>query len=156
MMKIVSEKISLFFRRTFRFFSLLTLSFAVIGLLIKNNEYSKYIAADILISFFIFSALLAISFAISDLVKQNSILKGFIRFILSFASLSVVFFFGGAFNNYVVSNGVQNKGFSILAISFAFVIIYVLCSVISMIFGSISKRVSNSKAEYDNMFDNIK
>lgn len=154
MVKKIFDNVSLFFRRTFSCFSLLTLAFAVVGMLIKTNEYSKFIASDLIVSFFVFSSMLALSFAISDLFKNSAVLKGFIRFILTFISLCVVFFAGGAFSNYVAVNGVQNKSFSILAISFVFVIIYVVCSLVTILAGFIKRKISEGDKEYISIFDN--
>ena len=146
--------ISKFLRRTFCSFTLVTVAMALVGKLINKSEFSNYISVDHVISFLLFSLLFALSFGISDLIKNNSILRRFSQFILTYASVAVVFFAGGAFGNYVEANAVQNKGFAILAISFVFVIIYVVCGVVSLVASSLRKKFDYNKQEYEEMFVN--
>lgn len=146
--------ISKFFKRTFCCFSLLTLVMAVVGTVIKTNEYSKYIAADRILGFFLFSLLFALSFAIADIVKENSIIRRALQFVLTSISMAAVFLFGPAFGSYVDVNNVQNKGFSILAICFMYVIIYVVFGVISLAFGALRKKLTGCDKEYNSIFEN--
>ena len=146
--------ISTFFRRTFCCFSLQTLVMAVVGTVVTTNEYAKYIAADRIIGFFVFSLLFAVSFLVADFIKDSAIIRRTLQFVLTSVSMAVVFFFGPAFSSYVDANNVQNKGFSILAICFMYVIIYVVCGVVSIVLGSLKKRLTSNDKNYESMFEN--
>jgi hypothetical protein len=63
-----------------------------------------------------------------------------------------VFFAGESFDNYVTQNAVQNKGFSVLAISFVFVIIYVVCSLVALVLSSLRTKLVNRNKDYKDMF----
>jgi len=154
MMNKVLSAVSAFFRRAFCCFSLLTLVMALVGTLIKSNEYSKYISVDRILSFFVFSLLFALSFAVADLIKESSIIRRTLQFVLTSISMAVVFLFGPAFSSYVDVNNVQNKGFSILAICFVYVIIYVVCGVVSLVIGALRKKLTSGDKEYNSMFEN--
>lgn len=146
--------ISTFFRRAFCCFSLVTLTMAVVGTLVTANEYAKYIASDRILGFFVFSLLFALSFLIADFVKENAIVRRMLQFVLTSISMALVFIFGGAFGSYVDANNVQNKAFSVLAICFMYVVIYVLCSLLVLVVSVIKKKLTDTEKEYDNMFDN--
>lgn len=146
--------VSNFFRRTFCCFTLITAAMALIGRVVNKSDFSNYISVDLIVSFLLFSLLFALSFGISDLIKNNGVLKRFLQFILTYASVAVVFFAGGALGRYIEANGVQNKGFSILAISFVFVIIYVVCGLIALVASSVRKKIAGDKEEYSEMFAN--
>ncbi len=152
MMNKVMEFMSVFFKRAFCCFSLITVVMAIVGKLTNTSEFSNYISVNLIISFFLFALLFALSFGIADFVKNNGILRRFIQFVLTFAGVVIVFFVGGAFENYVSTNNVQNKGFSILAISFMFVVIYFVCGLISLVFGFIKSKLSRGNKDYKEMF----
>lgn len=148
----VLAKASTFFRRTFCCFSLITILIALIGTFNNTDELYKFVSVKQIFSFFVFSILFAFSFAICDCIKNNAIIRRAVQFVLSYASLSAVIFGGGSFKSYVDKNAVQNTPFSVLSISFAFVIIYVVCALIVLLAKSVSRRVQNGEKEYDNMF----
>ncbi len=146
--------ISTFFRRAFCCFSLVTLTMAVVGTLVTTNEYVKYIASDRILSFFAFSLLFALSFLFADFVKENVIIRRTLQFVLTSISMFLVFIFGGAFGSYVDANNVQNKGFSVLAICFMYVIVYVLCSLFTLVLCALKKKLTCKEKDYDSMFEN--
>lgn len=154
MLNKVLKLLSTFFRRTFCCFSLIALILSITGRIVNQDELSNYISVDLLISLFLFSLTFALAFAIADFVKENGIIRRALQFVLTYAGLVLVFFMGGTFENYVSVNAVQNKGFSILAISFSFVLIYVVCGVISLLLGYIKKKAENGEKSYDSMFEN--
>ena len=149
----VFNVISKFFTRAFACNSLIVVAMSLFGYMTNTDEYSKYLSVKEILTFFVFSLLFALSFAIADLFKNNVILKRCAQFVLTYLSLAVVFFFGGSFSSYVEANNVQNKGFSILAISFMFVIIYTVCGVIALLFGFIKNKISDSKKQYESIFE---
>ena len=149
----IFEVISSFFRRTFCCFSLVTIAMAAVGKLVSENEFSNYISVNLILSFLTFSLLFALSFLIADFVK-NTVVRRFLQFVLTYASVAVAFFAGGAFENYVLTNAVQNKGFSILAISFVFVIIYVVCGIVTLVVSLVKSKLLNNNKEYKEMFEN--
>ena len=146
--------INKFFARTFSCFSLITVAMSLVGLILNTDDMAKYLAVNQILTFFYFSLLFALSFGICDLIKNSSVLRRTFQFVLTYASLVLVFFLGGTFGNYVSENAVQNKGFSILAISFMFVIIYVVCGIIAMALGMISKKANATEEEYKSIFEN--
>lgn len=146
--------ISNFFRRTFCAFSLITLSIALVGTFNNTDELYKFVSVKQLFSFFFFSLLFALSFAICDFVKSNAIIRRALQFVLSYASLCAVIFGGGTFKSYVDKNAVQNTPFSVLSISFAFVIIYVICACVVLVAKNVNRKLQNNDKEYDNMFKN--
>lgn len=150
----VYNVISIFIKRVFCCFSLLTLFMAVVGTLITTDEFSKYIATDRIQSFFLFSLMFAVSFFIADFVKENAVIRRTLQFVLTGVSMAVVFIFGSAFDSYIDINNVQNKGFSILAICFMYVIIYVICAIIAVALNAVKKKITGSEKNYDNMFEN--
>lgn len=153
MISVILEKISVFFKRAFCCFSLVTVAMALVGMAEnKQDDISYYISVDLIISFFLFSLLLALSFCISDLIKNNNVLRRAAQFVLTYLSAVVVLF--GAFGDYVKANNVQNPGYSMLMLSFCFVIIYALCGVVALIFGVIKSKIANENKEYKEMFDN--
>ena len=144
---------SLFLKRTFACFSLLTVAFALVGKIVGGNELLNYLSVDFILSFFAFSLLFAFSFFVADFVKNN-ILRRFLQFVFTYIDVAVVFFAGGALENYVLSNAVQNKAFSVLAISFIFVIIYVVLGLLSLVSALIKSKLCNNNKEYSEMFEN--
>lgn len=151
MMKKTFAALSVFFKRSFACFSLIALAFAIVGKIISGNELLKYISVDFVLSFFAFSVLFALSFFLADFIK-NAILRRFLKFVLTYSSFSLVFFAGGAFENYVLSNAIQNKAFSVLAISFIFVIIYVIIGLVALACSAVKVKLDDSNKEYDKMF----
>lgn len=156
MLKKTITIISKFLTRTFSCFSLITLSMALIGSMMNTDELYKYLAVKQIITFFVFSLLFALSFLIADFIRNNVVIKRCMQFVLTYISLVAVFFFGGSFSNYIESNSVQNKGFSILSISFMFVMIYVFCAVIVLICLFIKNRIVNSNKEYKSILEENK
>lgn len=149
----VFNMISVFFRRTFCVFSLLLLVMSFIGSTVGADENVKYIASDRILGFFLFSVLFALSFFIADFVKENLVIRRTLQFVLTGISMAAVFLFGPAFSNYVDANNVQNKGFSILAICFVYVVVYVICGALSLAYGAVKKKLTCSDKEYDSMFE---
>ena len=147
----IIEKFSKFLKRTFCCFSLITLSMSIIGIAANTDELNKYMAVKQILTFFVFSMLFALSFFIADFIKNNIIIRRSVQFTLTYASLVVVFLCGGSFSNYVETNNVQNVGFSILSISFIFVIIYVVFAVIVLLSQFIKSKIENSSKEYSSI-----
>lgn len=154
MLNVVFDKISQFFKRTFACFGLITVCMALYGYVSNQDEYAKYISVDMLLAFFVFSLLFALSFGIADFIKNNSILRRFAQFVLTYLSVAAVFFFGGVLRNYTEANNVQNTAFTILAISFVYVIIYVVCGAVVLVFNAIKSKLLSKNDDYENMFEN--
>lgn len=154
MIKTIFDKIYLFFFRTFFCFTFITMGMAIVGNLMNTDELYKYMAVKQLFTFFVFSLLFALSFMIADFFSKNVIIKRTIQFVLTYISLAAVFFFGGSFTNYVEANGVQNTGFSILSISFIFVLIYAVCAVVVLVAKFVAGLVTNRNKEYVSVFEN--
>lgn len=150
----IYDVLSVFLKRIFCCFSLITLAMAIIGKSLNSGEISNYMSVDLIVSFFLFSALFAVSFGVADFFKNNSILRRFVQFVLTYACLYIVFIAGGAFESYVATNNIQNKAFSVLAISFAFVIIYAVCGAVAVLFSFIKLRLENKNNDYKEMFEN--
>ena len=150
---VIFEKLSTFARRTLYCFALITLGMTFVGSLAKTDDTMHYLASEQMMTFFVFSLLFALSFFIADFVKNNIIVKRTIQFVLSYASLVAVFLFGGTFRNYVEQNSVQNPAFSVLSISFMFVVIYAVAALIVLVSSFLKVRLENSDKEYKSMFD---
>lgn len=154
MFKTIFDKIYLFFYRAFFCFTFITMAMAVFGKLMNTDELYKYMAVKQLFTFFVFSLLFALSFTVADFIKNNVIIKRTVQFVLTYISLVAVFFLGGSFSNYVEASGVQNQGFSILSISFMFVLIYAVCALIVLIVKFLTGLVLNRSKEYVSIFEN--
>lgn len=151
--KVVLEKLSAFVRRTLYCFALIALGMTIVGSLAKTDDTMHYLASEQMMTFFVFSLLFAFSFFIADFITNNVIIKRSVQFILSYGSLVAVFLFGGTFQNYVEQNSVQNPAFSVLSISFMFVVIYAAAALLVLIGSFIKSRIENSDKEYKSIFD---
>ncbi len=146
--------ISVLVKRLTLCFTLIVMTFTVVGIIANVQSMGKGLAVAQLMDFFVFSALFAISFGIADFVKNSLILKRTLQFVLSLASLIFVFLTGDSFKSYLA--GMQNPLFSIVAITFFFVVVYTAVALVVLVFGYIKNRVTNSGKEYDKMFDTTK
>jgi len=153
MNKLVSI-LSVFIKRVCVCFTLIVLSFTVVGNLTAMESYNKGLAISQLTSFFWFACLFALSFLVADFVKNNVIVKRTLQFVFTYASLVLVFFTGNLFKDYLADK--QNPAFSILAISFIFVVIYTVCAVAVLIGRFIMNKLTNSSKEYESMFEEQK
>ena len=140
-----------FIKRVLCCFALIVLAFCVIGSILNVQATGKVLAVSQLFGFFLFSVLYSISVEISKLFKKNAVLRGAICFILSLASFVAVFFLNSSFSVYLSEK--QNPAYSIIVITFAYVIIYVVCSLIGALFNLLTSRISNSQKEYENVYD---
>ena len=146
-MKKFSQVITKLFNRAFAVFSIMTVAICAFGLIFNAKELNSYLV----FAFIGFSFALSLSFAIADLLKNNSVLRNTVRFILSYLSLAGVFFLGGPLALHEYING-SNKGYSILAVSVVFIVIYTVCGLVVLIVNSIKKKAENSDKEYESMF----
>ena len=151
-MKNALNVIAKFFTRAFCLFTIITVAVCIFGMCFNVTDLSSYLV----FSFLAFSGLLAFSFTVSDFIKNNSVIRNTVKFLLSYASLAVVFFLGGPLANHVTVNNTNGKGFTILAVSLVFVVIYVLIGVVALVAGFIKNKITNSNKEYENQFDNQK
>lgn len=149
-MKILGKIISSFIHRAALCFSLIVLSFTIVGTVAGVESIGKGLAMTQLLTFFYFSALIAVSFGICDFVKNNIIVRRTLQFLLSFGSMALAFFTGDFFKTYL--SGMQNPAFSVIAISFMFVIIYTVIAVAVLVFNYVVNKVTNSKKEYVSIF----
>ena len=149
-MKKAFDVIAKFFNRTFCIFTFIVIAVCIFGMIFEVVDLSSYL----IFSFLGFSAMLGLSFLIGDFFKNSSVLRNAVKFILSYVSLVIAFFLGGPLSSYVASNNVSNKSFTILAISLAFVLIYALVGLVVLLVGFITRKVNNSKKDYESMFSN--
>ena len=156
-MKLISvyDIIRKFFVRTFTCFSLLTLFMAFMGLLNKSDELSKYMKVNQIFTFIIISLFVALSFLIADFIKNNAIIRRTVQFVLSYASFVGVFYFRGSLTNHVETNS-HNFGFSLLALTFWFVIVYAVCAVFALAVAAVHKAAVGSEKEYVNIYKDVK
>lgn len=151
----VFEILRKFFIRTFTCFSLLTLSMAFVGLFNKSDELSKYLTVNQIFTFAIISLFFALSFLIADFVKNNTIIRRCVQFVLTYASFIGTWFLRGSLKNHVETNS-HNMAYSLLMISFGFVIAYVVCALIVLLIGAVRKAGTVKEQEYENVYKNIK
>ena len=144
--------IAKFFSRAFCFFTIITVAVCIFGMCFNVTDLSSYLV----FSFLAFSGLLALSLTVSDFIKYSSVIRNTVKFVLSYASLVVVFFLGGPLANHVTVNSTNGKGFTILAVSLVFVVIYALIGVVVLVANLIKNKISNSNKEYEKQFDNQK
>ena len=149
-MKKVSDILSKFFFRTFTAFTLITVSVCLFGLIFEVKQLISYM----IFAFLGFSALLAVSFLIGDLIKNNSVLRNTVKFVLSYLSLVIMFFVSGPLSLHTYLNGSNNKGFTILAVSLAFVLVYFVIGLVILLVSFIKNKIANSDKDYESMFDN--
>ena len=135
-------------------FTALVMTFTVVGAFADVSASGKGLAIGQLSSFFWFSCLIALSFCICDFIGSNAVLRRTLQFLLSYASVVVVFFLGDYFKSYL--SGMQNPAFSILAISFMFVIIYTVIAVAVLVFNFVVSKFARNNKEYESMFNGTK
>lgn len=147
-MKTAFDIISKFFYRTFCIFSLLTLAVCGFGMLFHVQDLSS----KIIFSFLGFSLMLSVSFLIGDFIKNNAVLRNAVKFVLSYFSVVVIFFLGGPLAAYTKAQHLQNKGFSVLAVSLVYVLIYAAIGLVVLLFNFIKNKILNNKTNYEKMF----
>ena len=145
------DALSAFFKRTFTCFSLLTFCMALVGFFQKTDEMNKAMSVGEILTFFIFALFFGLSFLIADFFKKNVIVKRALQFVLSYASLVGVFYFSDAITNQVETNS-HNFGFSLLAISFFYVLIYFVCACFVLIKNAVYKKCANREEEYEDIY----
>lgn len=153
-MKIVENIVSTFVRRMTLCFTLIVLTFTVVGSFTNMESFGKGLAISQLVSFFLFSVLVAVSFGIADFIKNSSIIRRTVQFVLTYASVVLVFFTSSLFKSYL--SGMQNPAFSILVVTFCFVLIYTCIAVLVLAASFVRNKIINSSKEYVNMFDEQK
>ncbi len=136
--------------RTLSCFALITIFITAAGTLLGFDELGKVLWVSQLRAFLLFAFLYAVSFGISDFIKNNIVIKRALQFVLTFASALICVFCTDGFSAYVAEK--QNPAFSILAISFAFVIVYVICALAVLIGGFIKNKLLNANKEYESLF----
>lgn len=151
----VFEMIRKFFVRTFTCFSLLTLVMAFVGLFNKSDELSKYLTVNQIFTFAIISLFFALSFLIADFIKNNTIIRRCVQFVLTYASFIGTWFLRGTLKNHVETNS-HNMAYSLLMISFGFVVAYVICALIVLLLGAVKKSAVEKELKYENVYKNVK
>ncbi len=150
-MNMLGKIISTLVKRITLTFTLIVMTFTVVGSFANMEGFGKGLAITQLMTFFVFSCLLAVSFGICDFVKNNTVIRRTLHFVLSYASLALSFFTSSMFKEYLAS--MQNPAFSVLSISFIFVIIYTVVSVVVLVCRFLNNRFTNSNKEYTQLFD---
>ena len=135
-------------------FTLIVMCFTTVGSIAKVENFGRGLAVSTLVSFFWFSCLISLTFCVCGFIKNNLVLRRTAQFLLSMASTVLVFFTADGFGEYI--SKIQNPAFSILAICFAFVVIYTLIAVVILVFNFIINKLSNSSKEYTSMFESQK
>ena len=153
-MKIIGKFLSDFIKRLTLCFTLVVMSFTVVGSIAKVENFGRGLAVSTLVSFFWFSCLISLTFCVCGFINNNLVLRRTAQFLLSMASTVLVFFTADGFGEYI--SKIQNRAFSILAICFAFVVIYTLIAVVILVFNFIINKLSNSSKEYTSMFESQK
>lgn len=153
-MKNIAKFIKKMISRITLCFTALVMTFTIVGAFADVSASGKGLAIGQLSSFFWLSCLIALSFCICDFIASNAVLRRTMQFVLSYVSVVVVFFLGDYFKTYL--SGMQNPAFSVLAISFMFVIIYTVIAVAVLIFNFVASKLECSEKEYESMFNGSK
>ncbi len=140
------ETIGSFMRRIFSCFSILVLVISISGLINNTDVNSSYLTVDQIMSFFKFSVLFAVIFGACDFIK-NAIIRRSTQFVLTMANVAFVFVKG---SSYVQQS--QNKPFAVMMIFFFAVIVYVILSLIYLIFNVITKKIFTSEENYNEVY----
>ena len=148
-MKKIFSVISKLFTRGFALFSVLIIAVCLFGLIFQVSDLSSYL----IFTFLAFAFALSLSFTVSDFIRNSSVIRNTVRFVLCYISLATVFFFGGPLSSHLQINGGSNKGFAVLSVSVIFIVIYAVCGLISLLVSFIRKKIENSSEEYESMFD---
>ena len=148
-MKKIFSVISKLFTRGFALFSVLIIAVCLFGLIFQVSDLSSYL----IFTFLAFAFALSLSFTVSDFIRNSSVIRNTVRFVLCYISLAAVFFFGGPLSSHLQINGGSNKGFAVLSVSVIFIVIYAVCGLISLLVSFIRKKIENSSEEYESMFD---
>ena len=139
-----------FFKRTFLCFSMIVLVFTFTGSILNVEDSGKVLAVSQLMGFFSFSFLFSLSAELSFIFKKNSVVKGAVKFILSLVSFVLVFFTNTSFSLYLEEK--QNPAFSVIVITFVYVLIYAACSLFGLAYKSLKNKLENSLKAYDNVY----
>lgn len=153
-MKIFKNVIASLVRRTTLCFTATVMCFAVVGSLADIEQTGKGLAIGQLTDFFVFSLILGAVFAACDFIKNNSVIRRTLQFVLTYAGFALVFFTGSIFKEHLEQ--MQNPAFSVLVVSFIFVVAYIAVALISLLIGFLVNRTENRSKEYVNMFEEQK
>ncbi len=135
------------FYRTILCFTLVVTGFAIVGL--SFNAMNTLFCSQVLY-LLLFSALIGVSFGVSDGIKTNSVLKASVQFVCSYLSFVLCFYVLEASKNFAYTG---NKILGIIATTLLFVGIYVVISFGVVMFRKIVSSRKSSKEQYENQFD---
>ena len=104
----------------------------------------------------LFSALIAVTFAITDFLKEkkvNIIIVRIIHFLLSYGAFYLTYIMGNGAEAYMRSaSETTNKVYMVLAISLFFVLIYTVVGTVRIIAGNINAKIENRNKEYESIY----
>ena len=149
----IIDKIYLFFKRTVYCFSFTIIAMAVIGKYLNFDEGMMGMSVDQILTFLLYSFLFAASFLIADFIKDNTVIKNAVRFLLSYSSLISIIMFGGSFESFKDLSTTDNPDFSyIVILSMIFTATYVVASVLIMLRNFVVRKLTDSNKQYKSIF----
>ncbi len=124
---------------------------SVVTASVKDYE-TPAVKSVLLLSCLLFSVLTALFVMLSKLIKNNSVIRNAVQFVLVYIGFVLSFLVGGAY----LDNTSSNKLFTIVVMSGFFVVAYVVVVAINSVYKSILKRVVQGQEEYKDMFSDVK
>ena len=138
-------------KRLLACFALIVLCFSVVGDMLGGLNTVWALTVSQIFTFFWFSVLFSISCEIANFIKNNSVIKGAVRFILSLGSFVLIFYTSDSFAIYLSQK--QNKAYSIFMITFIYTLIYVISALLGALIKFVKNKVENSSKEYKQVYN---
>ncbi len=124
--------------------------FALMGKIMNMSGTHRGLDVNELGTFLALSALIALSLTLSSLIKFNSVIKGIVRILLCYGSFAATILTSRIFAEY--SKTSQNPAYTVLVLSFAFILIYALVSLFVFLAKLLYKKIIEEKQEYTKQF----
>ncbi len=141
------------YNNTLLMFALVVLAFSLAGY--AANPGANVMFSSQIIELFFFSCAASLGIGISSFVRNNSVIKQALRFVLVYAAFAVFFFAFGAGNSFI-NNESGNKVFTVICLTLMFVGVYVVSASLIYGFFAITKAIQNKNIEYTNQFEDVK
>ena len=151
----INNHISKLVMATAVYFTVIVSAMAIIGQAAGEVALIA-LPCEVLLWTLLFSFLIAVALVISDLLKSrnvNSIAVYGTHFILTYLSFLLVYVLLGGANAYLSGAfASQNKIFTVIIMSFFFIGIYVVVTLVKAVLLSIRKSLKNKNTAYDKIY----
>lgn len=151
-MKRIVNAVVKWFSRTTLCFTLVLIGMSLAGFATKPDSNAIYCSQVLYL--FAFSALIGVSFCVSELVKKNAVICRTLQFVLCYISFVLTFYLGGAGKSFL-ENQSANKAFTVICTTLIFIGIYVVVAVIVWAYGAVIKKIAGKNEKYQKQFEEV-